>query len=119
MIPLQGLQIARLSLGLGVQGQVMDLGMRTGTDLDATRRLAIVVIWIIAYIGAVAVLGMPWASIGFALVFGLFNSDGAGLQRFWTLVPALLMALIIFGVFDHGIYIEWPAPFALPSLGGE
>jgi hypothetical protein len=97
----------------------MDLGMRTGKDADATHRLGIVVIWIIAYIGAVAVLGMPWASIGFALVFGFFNSDEAGLQRFWALVPALLMAVIIFGVFDHGMYIEWPEPVALPSLGAD
>jgi hypothetical protein len=44
MIPLQLLQIARLSLGLGAQGQVMDLGMRTGTDADATHRLGVVVI---------------------------------------------------------------------------
>ena len=38
---------------------------------------------------------------------------------FWALIPALLMALIIFGVFNHGMYIEWPAPLALPSLGGD
>jgi hypothetical protein len=119
MIPLQVVQIARLSLGFGARGQVMDLGMRTGTDAEATRRLGVVAIWVIAYIVAVALIGMPWASIGFALVFGVFNSSGAGLQRLWAIVPALLMALIIFGMFEQGMYVEWPTQIALPRLWAD
>jgi hypothetical protein len=116
MIPLVALQMARLSFGFGAPGQVMDLGMRTGTDADATRRLGVVILWVVAYIAAVALIGMPWASIGFALVFALFYSEGAGLQRLWAIVPALLMALVIFGLFEQGMYVEWPSQIALPSL---
>jgi hypothetical protein len=74
---------------------------------------------VIAYIAAVALMGMPWASIGFALVFGFCNSAAAGWRRWWAIVPALLMALIIFGLFEHGMYVEWPATIALPFLAAE
>jgi hypothetical protein len=119
MIPVQLLQIARLSLGLGAQGQLMDLGMRTGTGADATRRLVIVMIWIIAYVAAVALIGMPWASIGFAVVFGWCEFERSGSPRLWAIVPALLLALLIFGLFEHGMYIEWPTTIALPFLSAE
>ena len=111
LIPLQVLQIVRLSLGRGKEGQVMDLGMRTGTDLESTRRLGVVMTWIVAYIITVALIGMPWASIGFALVFGLFYFEGRGWQRLWALIPALLMALVIFGLFETVMYVEWPTQF--------
>lgn len=89
----------------------MDLGMRTGTDLESTRRLGVVMTWIVAYIITVALIGMPWASIGFALVFGLFYFEGRRWQRLWALIPALLMALVIFGLFETVMYVEWPTQF--------
>ena len=119
MVPLQVVQIARLSFGFGAQGQVMDLGMRTGTDSAATRKLGVVILWVVAYIIGVAVIGMPWASIAFALAFGLFQSEGAGAERLWALVPALVMALIIFGLFDQVMYVEWPTPIAPPVFFGH
>jgi TctA family transporter len=114
MIPLQLLQVARVSFGFGAQGQVMDLGMRTGTDATATRRLFAVLVWVVSYIAAVAIVGMPWASIGFALVFALVHCDAKPSQYLWATVPALLMALIIFGLFEGGMYVEWPARVELP-----
>jgi putative tricarboxylic transport membrane protein len=112
MLPLQLVQIIRASCGLGTHGQVMDLGMRTGTDAAATGRLGAVLIWVLAYIIAVALIGMPWASIGFALVFALVHCDGTRSQQLWAMVPALLMTLVIYGLFENGMYVEWPTPIA-------
>ena len=116
MIPLLTLQMARLFLGFGKQGEIMDLGMRTGTDFAAIHRLGVITGWIAAYILAVAIVGMPWASIGFALVFGLSQSEAAGWARLWGLIPALLMSLLIFGLFETIMYVEWPTALALEWL---
>ncbi|MGH7929260.1 MAG: tripartite tricarboxylate transporter permease, partial [Candidatus Binatia bacterium] len=109
MIPLLLLQIFRQSFSSGRQGQIMDLGMRTGTDVEALRSLGIVITWILSYIVMVGLIGMPWASIGFALVFGVLYFEGRGWQRVWAIIPALLMCLVIFGLFETVMYVEWPA----------
>jgi hypothetical protein len=62
---------------------------------------------------------MPWASIAFALAFGVFQSEGAGPERLWAIVPALVMALIIFGLFEQVMYVEWPTQIAPPLFSAR
>ena len=109
MIPLIVLQLIQASLSRSEQGAIMDLGMRTGTDRAALKRLANVSAWIGGYMLAIAIIGMPLASVGFAVAFAAVNLKWRGWSRLWALAPAVLISLVIYGFFGTVMYVDWPA----------
>ena len=96
----------------------MDLGMRTGTGIQAVRRLVVVVGWILLYILAIGFVSLNWASIGFALVFAWVNVSWRGRKRLWALVPAGIITLLVYVLFGQVIYTIWPEPIFLNWLIG-
>ena len=110
LLPLLVLELLRRTLNLNRAGQIMDLGMRTGTGTEAFRRLVVVVGWIALYILAIGFVSLNWASMGFALVFAWVNVRWRGRKRLWALVPAGIIALLVYVVFGLVIYTIWPEP---------
>ena len=111
LIMLLLIQLSRQVLGFHRQGQIMDIGMRSGTDLTALKQLATTMGWIGGYIVAVGLVGMAEASVGFALVFGLLKLRWPWPSRLWGLMPAILIALLVYGVFGQAFYLQWPEPY--------
>ena len=91
----------------------MDLGMRTGTSWESVRKLAAVLAWLAGFIFAIGVIGMPFAAVGFAIIFGLTQVKLRGQQRAWGLLPGVIMAGLIYLVFENLMVIEWPSRVAL------
>ncbi len=108
LLGLLALELLRRTWNVGGAGQIMDLGMRTGTGMEAVRRLAVVLGWIAAYIVAVGFISLPWASIGFALIFAWVNVPWSLPRRLWTLAPAALIALLVYGLFEQVTHTVWP-----------
>ena len=82
-----------------------------GTDAAAVRRLAIVVGWIAGFIISIGIVGMPAATIGFALIFGYVNLKWRGTKRLYSLIPPLIIASLVFILFEQVMYIDWPERF--------
>jgi cbb3-type cytochrome oxidase subunit 3 len=118
LLPLLVVEFVRRSMNVKHQGQIMDLGMRTGTGREAVRRLTYVLGWIAGYILAIGLVGMPYASIGFAIVFAVVNVHWRNAKLLWALVPALLIAILSFGLFDGVMHIIWPEPIIWNWLTG-
>jgi TctA family transporter len=116
IIPLIVIHIVGRLLSPKAQGDIMDLGMRTGTGSEAAQKLAYVLGWLAGYIVAIGVLGMPFASIAFALLFGLTNLKWGWPGRLWALVPGAIIATIIFGFFKHVMFVDWPKKIFLDLL---
>ena len=98
------------------QPGIMDIGMRSGTDRTAALRLLIVSGWLGAFFAAVLVVGVPLGSVLFAAVFGLANVRLRGRRQLWSLVPAALLALLMFGFFGRVFYVEWPQSLVFGSF---
>ena len=111
LLPLLVLDVIRSSLPVKGKADIMDLGMRTGTDAAAVRRLAIVVGWIAGFIISIGIVGMPAATIGFALIFGYVNLKWRGRKRLWSVIPPLIIASLVFILFEQVMYIDWPERF--------
>ena len=117
LIPLLVLQIGARSASAGEQGEIMDLGMRTGTGMEAFKKLAAALSWLGGFVFFIALIGMPFASIAFALLFGITQVKLPGRQRLWGLLPGVIMAVLIFLVFEKLMVIEWPTKVVLVWLG--
>lgn len=118
MIPLIVLLLLRLSFsGRSETVDLMDLGMRTGTDAEAKRRLVRVLAWLAGYLLAVATIGMSYASVGFTLLFGFARLDWPLARRAWALVPTAMIAGLVFGVFERVMFVQWPQRLVLDWLG--
>lgn len=107
LIPLLLIQVISRLLSPETQGEIMDLGMRTGTGFEAFKRLAFVFSWVAGYIIAIGIIGMVWASIIFSLGFGLVSLLMA---RGWeagkvtvTAVSALIGAAVIYFLYTYAI----------------
>ena len=96
LLGLLALELLRRKWNVGDAGQIMDLGMRTGTGMEAVGRLA------------VGFISLPWASIGFALIFPWVNVPWSLPKRLWTLAPAALIALLVYGLFEQFTHTVWP-----------
>ena len=96
---------------------IMDLGMRTGTGLAALKRLGYVLLWLAGLVVLSGIVEMRYVAIAFALAFGLLHVRGSGWTWIYSLIPAAIMAAIIFGVFNTLMVIEWPNRFILGWLG--
>ena len=108
IIPLLVLQIIGRLLSPHAQGEIMDLGMRTGTGFDAVKRLAYVFSWLAGYILAIGIFGMEYASIAFAFGFAVFTLDWDWPKKLWALLPAAIIAAVIFGFFNPVMFTQWP-----------
>jgi len=116
LMPVLVIQIASRLFSRKTQGDIMDLGMRTGTDLEAVKKLAFVVTWIGGYILSIGVLGMPFASIAFALAFGFSTLKWSWPGRLWAFAPGAIIAAIIYGFFEQVMYVDWPKKVVLDLL---
>ena len=116
LLPILALQIAGRLLSSKSQGDIMDLGMRTGTDFEAVKKLAFVLAWIGGYILSIGVFGMPFASIAFALAFGFSTLKWSWPGRLWALAPGAIIAAIIYGFFEQVMYVDWPKKVVLDLL---
>ena len=96
LLGLLALELLRRTWNVGDAGQIMDLGMRTGTGMEAVGRLA------------VGFISLPWASIGFALIFPWVNVPWSLPKRLWTLAPAALIALLVYSLFEQVTHTVWP-----------
>ena len=117
LIPCLVFQIAGRSLKPREQGDIMDLGMRTGTGRDAVWKLTSAVAWMAGFVLLIGVIGMPFATIGFALIFGLTQVKLPGRRRLWGALPGAIMAALIYLIFEQLIVIEWPNRVVLIWLG--
>ena len=113
LIPLLALQVLTSLFTPEKQGDIMDLGMRTGTGLAALKRLAYVVAWLAGLVVLSGLVELRYAAIAFALAFGLIHVQGRGLARVFGLIPAVLMAIVVFGIFGTLMVIDWPTRFIL------
>ena len=96
---------------------IMDLGMRTGTGLEALKRLGYVLLWLAGLVVLSGIVEMRYVAIAFALAFGMIHVRGSGWTSVYSLIPATIMAAIIFGVFGTLMVIEWPSRFVLGWFG--
>ena len=117
LIPCLVLQIAGRSLNPREQGDIMDLGMRTGTGREAFWKLTSAVAWMVGFVLLIGTIGMPFATIGFALIFGLKQVKLPGRRRLWGALPGAIMAALIYLVFEQLLVIEWPNRVVLVWLG--
>ena len=108
IIPLLVIQIIGRLLSPHAQGEIMDLGMRTGTGFDAVKRLAYVFSWLAGYILAIGIFGMEYASIAFAFGFAVFTLDWNWPKKLWSILPAAIIAAVIFGFFNPVMFTQWP-----------
>ena len=113
LVPLLVLQIGGRLFASGQQGAIMDLGMRTGTSWESVRKLAAVLAWLAGFIFSISLIGMPFAAVGFATIFGLTQVKLRGQQRAWGLLPGVIMAALIYLVFQNLMVIEWPSRVVL------
>lgn len=116
IIPVLGIQIISRLLSPKDQGDIMDLGMRTGTGTEAFKKLAFVIAWLAGYILAIGVFGMPFASIAFALSFGFATLNWGWPGRLWALLPGAIITAIIYGFFERVMYVDWPQKVVLDLL---
>ena len=108
LIPLMAIQIIARLLNPAVQGEIMDLGMRTGTGFEAFKKLAYVFSWLAGYILGIGIVGMEAASILFAFGFAVFTLNWNWPKKLWSLLPAAIIAAVIFGFFNRVMFTQWP-----------
>ena len=92
---------------------IMDLGMRTGTDFEALKRLGYVLAWLAGLILLSGIVEMRFSAIVFALAFGIIHVRGGSKAKVLSLLPAVIICIIIFGIFGRLMVIEWPSQFIL------
>ena len=109
MMPLLALQILLLSFRPRREGDIMDLGMRSGTGWESLQKLGTTLVWLGGFMLLTVLIGMPAAAVVFALLFGVTQVKLEGRRRLWTLLPCVLTAFLIFLVFENLMVIEWPA----------
>ena len=94
-----------------VEGEgIMDLGMRTGTGREAFKSLVVVSAWLGALVIGAAIIGLQYAAIAFAFLFGITMLPWRGKSRLWALLPGILLTVVIFGVFNTIMNVLWPDP---------
>ena len=108
LLPMLALQAYVLSFRPRQEGEIMDLGMRSGTGRESLRKLGIALTWLAGFMVMTVIIGMPLAAVGFALLFGMTQVRFQGRQRLWGLLPGVIMAVLIFLVFENLMVIDWP-----------
>jgi hypothetical protein len=98
------------------RGDIMDLGMRTGTDTAAFRALLGMLAWIAAFIVMMGTVGFEIAAVVFPGIYIVANMRWTGRKLLWLLVPIGISAFVTYGVMDYALNVIWPEPFILRGI---
>jgi hypothetical protein len=90
---------------------IMDIGMRTGTDTEAFRELLIVLGWLIAFVMLMGTVGLLAASIIFPAVYITASLRWRGRKALWVLAPVALSTFVAVVIMDNVLSVYWPDPF--------
>lgn len=93
------------------RGEIMDIAMRTGTDMAAVRQLAGMLAWIGGFVVSMGTFGLQATAILFPLIFIPINMEWRGKKLLWTLLPMALAAFVVFGLLDGMMHVVWPDRF--------
>ena len=119
LIPLILYETFRMNMYRSEQVDIMDLGMRTGTDRVAFRAFLGISAWLAAMVIGGAIVGLQYATVAFAVLFGFATLQWRGRKRLWALVPGVLVAAVVFGVLDAIMHVIWPDRVILDWLLGR
>ncbi len=119
LIPLILYETFRMNVYRSDQVDIMDLGMRTGTDRVAFRAFLGISAWLAAMVIGGAIVGLQYATVAFAVLFGFATLQWRGRKRLWALVPGVLVAAVVFGVLDAIMHVIWPDRVILDWLLGR
>ncbi len=119
LIPLILYETFRMNVYRSEQVDIMDLGMRTGTDRVAFRAFLGISAWLAAMVIGGAIVGLQYATVAFAVLFGFATLQWRGRKRLWALVPGILVAAVVFGVLDAIMHVIWPDRVILDWLLGR
>ncbi len=119
LIPLILYETFRMNVYRSEQVDIMDLGMRTGTDRVAFRAFLGISAWLAAMVIGGAIVGLQYATVAFAVLFGFATLQWRGRKRLWALVPGVLVAAVVFGVLDAIMHVIWPDRVILDWLLGR
>lgn len=119
LIPLILYETFRMNVYRSGQVDIMDLGMRTGTGRVAFRAFLGISAWLAAMVIGGAIVGLQYATVAFAVLFGFATLQWRGRKRLWALVPGVLVAAVVFGVLDAIMHVIWPDRVILDWLLGR
>ncbi len=119
LIPLILYETFRMNVYRSEQVDIMDLGMRTGTGRVAFRAFLGISAWLAAMVIGGAIVGLQYATVAFAVLFGFATLQWRGRKRLWALVPGVLVAAVVFGVLDAIMHVIWPDRVILDWLLGR
>jgi hypothetical protein len=100
------------------RGDVMDIAMRTGTDMNAVRALVRILGWIAAFVVAMGTVGLQITAILFPAIFIPTNLEWRGRKLLWILLPMALSTIVVVGILDTMMHVVWPDRFILNWLTG-
>ena len=119
LVPIILYETFRMNVYRSEQVDIMDLGMRTGTDRVAFRAFLGISAWLAAMVIGGAIVGLQYATVAFAVLFGFATLQWRGRKRLWALVPGVLVAAVVFGVLDAIMHVIWPDRVILDWLLGR
>ncbi len=119
LLPLVLYEMLRMNFYGQARVDIMDLGMRTGTGQVAFRAFVVIALWLAAMVVAGAIVGLQYATVGFAVLFGFSTLKWRGRRRLWALVPGVIVAVVVFGVLDQFMHVIWPDRVILDALLGR
>jgi TctA family transporter len=92
-----------------VQGQIMDIGLRSLHSVGAAQAGLIIAGSIVLFLLGAATIGLQWASVVYGLIFPLVMCKG---KTAWISSPisALFVALMAIGMLDIYMGVFWPEP---------
>jgi TctA family transporter len=93
-----------------VQGQIMDIGLRSMNSVGAGKAGLIIAGSVVLFLLGVATIGLQWASIVYGFIFPLVMCTG---RTAWISAPisAAFVALMALGMLDYYMGVFWPDPF--------
>ena len=119
LLPLVLYEMLRMNFYGRARVDIMDLGMRTGTGQVAFRAFVVIALWLAAMVVAGAIVGLQYATVGFAVLFGFTTLKWRGRRRLWALVPGVIVAIVVFGVLDQFMHVIWPDRVLYDALLGQ
>ena len=100
------------------QLRIMDIGMRTGTDAAAVRRLLPLIAWLLVFIVAIGLIGFQASAILFPLLYLPVAMGLRGKAWIWVLVSMAMIAAVTIGLMENLLNVFWPKPFIRDWLFG-
>jgi TctA family transporter len=91
--------------------EIMDIGMRTGTGMEAFRELVPIVAWVLGFIGLMGTVGLQIACIIFPAIYIPASLRWRGRKALWVLAPVALSTFVAVVIMDNVLNAYWPEPF--------